>query len=175
MLDGWIGWDWIGLDWMGYPIPLWHQEHRSRAMLIIEYVPHTWVFMRQFRKPWKLNFAQNTIVPDIQEFVWVEDSIKIPHRNSLLGYFMSGNRTEETKVCRNVKLDFLQVDKALQVERLKFFSWSLITFERTSTSAKWSQWRWLSQLGTRVEMIFSGQQQNQFHNYMAFVRLALLV
>ena len=26
---GWIGWD--GLD--GYPIPLWHQEHRSRAML----------------------------------------------------------------------------------------------------------------------------------------------
>ena len=26
--------DWIGLDWMdGYPILLWHQEHRSRAML----------------------------------------------------------------------------------------------------------------------------------------------
>ena len=25
----------MGLDgWMGYPIPLWHQEHRSRAMLI---------------------------------------------------------------------------------------------------------------------------------------------
>ena len=50
----------------------------------------------------------------------MEDSIKIPPRNSLLGYFMSGNRREETKVCRNVKLDFLQVDKALQVERLKF-------------------------------------------------------
>ena len=30
------GWDWIGLDWMdGYPILLWHQEHRSRAMLKI--------------------------------------------------------------------------------------------------------------------------------------------
>ena len=51
----------------------------------------------------------------------MEDSIKIPPRNSLLGYFMSGNRTEETKVCRNVKLDFLQVDKALQVEGLNFF------------------------------------------------------
>ena len=30
MSDGWIG-----LDWMGYPILLWHQEHRSRAMLKI--------------------------------------------------------------------------------------------------------------------------------------------
>ena len=28
MSDGWMGWD----GW-GYPIPLWHQEHRSRAML----------------------------------------------------------------------------------------------------------------------------------------------
>ena len=28
-MSDWIGW--IGLD--GYPIPLWHQEHRSRAML----------------------------------------------------------------------------------------------------------------------------------------------
>ena len=27
--------DWMGLDWMGYPILLWHQEHRSRAMLIM--------------------------------------------------------------------------------------------------------------------------------------------
>ena len=24
-----------GIGWMGYPIPLWHQEHRSRAMLIM--------------------------------------------------------------------------------------------------------------------------------------------
>ena len=29
------GWDWIGLDWMdGYPILLWHQQHRFRTMLI---------------------------------------------------------------------------------------------------------------------------------------------
>ena len=40
MSDGWM--DWIGL---GYPIPLWHQEHRSRAMLII--IPMCFGFIRE--------------------------------------------------------------------------------------------------------------------------------
>ena len=43
-MSDWIGLDWM--DWMGYPIPLWHQEHRSRAMLIhLPYIIGQWKYI----------------------------------------------------------------------------------------------------------------------------------